>query len=115
MWSIGGIHDINTITSAILHDTVEHTKTSLEELEAEFGKVIASVVREVTDDKRLRKKARKSPQGKQAESISMSARQIIIAGKISNIETIINSPPANWSYDKLREYKLRNILGNHLL
>ena len=34
----------------------------------------------------------------------MSARQIIIAEKISNVETIIKSTPVNWSYDKLREY-----------
>jgi guanosine-3',5'-bis(diphosphate) 3'-pyrophosphohydrolase len=104
LWSVGGIHDINTIASAILHDTVEHTKTSLEELEAEFGKPIASIVREVTDEKRLWKQARRGQGGRQVESISMSARQIIIAEKISNIETIINSPPANWSHDKLREY-----------
>ena len=63
LWSVGGIHDINTITSAILHDTVEHTKTSLEELEAEFGKVIASIVREVTDEKRLWKQARRDGRG----------------------------------------------------
>lgn len=104
LWSVGELHNINTIAAAILHDTVEHTRTSLEELETEFGKLIASIVREVTEEKRLRRQVRSGPGGKKAARISMSARQIIIAEKISNIETIINSPPVNWSYDKLREY-----------
>jgi len=104
LWSVGGIHDIHTITSAILHDTVEHTRTSFEELEAEFGKVIASIVREVTDEKGLWNQARRGQGGRQAENTSISARQIIIAEKISNTETIINSPPENWPHDKLREY-----------
>jgi (p)ppGpp synthase/HD superfamily hydrolase len=73
-------------------------------LKAEFGKPIASIVKEVTDENLLCKQARRGQGGRQVESISMSARQIIIAEKISNIETIINSPPANWSHDKLREY-----------
>ena len=104
LWTIGEVHDINTITAAILHYTIKHTKTSLEELEAEFGKGIASIAREMTDDERLPKPVRKSLQGKEAEGIATSVRQIIIAEKISNVQTIINSPPANWSQDKRREY-----------
>ncbi|MDP9014501.1 MAG: hypothetical protein M3O41_17945 [Pseudomonadota bacterium] len=38
-----------------MHDTVEDTNTSFEEIEQIFGRAIASIVREVTDDKTIRK------------------------------------------------------------
>ena len=38
------ITDPAVIWAALLHDTIEDTETTLEELQAEFGKVIASVV-----------------------------------------------------------------------
>jgi len=43
--------DPATLAAALLHDTVEDTDTSFEELEKHFGKAVAGIVREVTDDK----------------------------------------------------------------
>ena len=51
LWEIGGIHDLNTIVAGILHDTLEDTETSRQELESKFGSEISSIVSEVTDDK----------------------------------------------------------------
>ena len=45
--------------SAILHDTVEDTDTSLEEVEVVFGKTVRNIVAEVSDDKTLAKAERK--------------------------------------------------------
>jgi guanosine-3',5'-bis(diphosphate) 3'-pyrophosphohydrolase len=41
------------LMGAVLHDTVEDTDTTLEEIEGVFGAKVRSIVDEVTDDKSL--------------------------------------------------------------
>ena len=57
-----GVTDVNTLCAAVLHDTVEDTETTFDELTTEFNEEIADIVREVTDDKSLSKVARKRGQ-----------------------------------------------------
>ena len=47
--------DPDVLCAALLHDTIEDTETSVEELVETFGGHVASLVQEVTDDKRLPK------------------------------------------------------------
>ena len=58
----GGVTDLVTLMAAVLHDTIEDTKTTAEELEAQFGRTVRKVVEEVTDDKSLDKAVRKQLQ-----------------------------------------------------
>src|SRR5579872_4517741 len=53
------VDDPVVICAALLHDTVEDTQTTFQELELEFGLEITNIVREVTDDKTLPKAERK--------------------------------------------------------
>lgn len=53
------MRDVEVIQAALLHDTVEDTDTSFDEIEAEFGVNVCQLVREVTDDKHLPKAERK--------------------------------------------------------
>jgi guanosine-3',5'-bis(diphosphate) 3'-pyrophosphohydrolase len=46
--SEGGIADLSVLQAAILHDTVEDTDTSFDEIEAEFGKEVRGLVEEVS-------------------------------------------------------------------
>src|SRR5262245_53035173 len=46
-----GVSDRDTLCAALLHDTIEDTDTSFEELVATFGREVAALVQEVTDDK----------------------------------------------------------------
>lgn len=46
----GGVTDVPTLISAILHDTVEDTETTLEEIGIRFGAQVMGIVAEVTDD-----------------------------------------------------------------
>ena len=55
-----GIHDETVIAAALLHDTIEDTETSYDELLARFGVAVAAIVAEVTDDKNLPKAERKA-------------------------------------------------------
>jgi guanosine-3',5'-bis(diphosphate) 3'-pyrophosphohydrolase len=98
------INDPEVICAALLHDTVEDTETTPEELAAEFGAVIRDIVLEVTDDKRLPKVERKRLQIEHAAHASAKAKLVKLADKISNLRDIASSPPASWSLARQQEY-----------
>lgn len=100
----GGIDDEDVLIAAILHDTVEDTDTSEEELVREFGADIAGIVMEVTDDKSLPKAERKRLQIAHAPTISRQAKLVKLADKICNLRDIATSPPADWSLERKRQY-----------
>lgn len=58
----GKVTDLNVILAALLHDTVEDTDTSFEEIRQVFGDAVMEIVAEVTDDKSLPKQRRKDLQ-----------------------------------------------------
>ncbi|MBR0668055.1 bifunctional (p)ppGpp synthetase/guanosine-3',5'-bis(diphosphate) 3'-pyrophosphohydrolase [Roseomonas hellenica] len=92
------------ILAAYLHDTVEDTAVTPEELAAEFGDAVARIVAEVTDDKALPKEVRKGLQISHALVCSAPAKQLKLADKISNLRAIIDSPPAAWNHARRVEY-----------
>jgi guanosine-3',5'-bis(diphosphate) 3'-pyrophosphohydrolase len=95
--------DTNLIVAALLHDVVEDTATSLAEVEQRFGSDVAGLVAEVTDDKSLPKATRKALQVQNAPRKSPRAQMIKLADKISNLRSILSSPP-DWPYERKREY-----------
>lgn len=101
---VGGVNDPVTLQGAILHDTIEDTKTTPEELEAEFGPEVRRVVDEVTDDKRLPKAERKRLQIEHAPHLSERARQVKLADKIANVRSVTQEPPAGWSLARRQDY-----------
>jgi GTP diphosphokinase / guanosine-3',5'-bis(diphosphate) 3'-diphosphatase len=102
--SVGGIDDIDVLTAGLLHDTVEDTGTTRDEIESRFGKTAADIVMEVTDDKSLPKQERKRLQVEHAPHLSPGAKLVKLADKISNITDILESPPADWDDQRRREY-----------
>jgi guanosine-3',5'-bis(diphosphate) 3'-pyrophosphohydrolase len=102
--SEGGIEDDVLLIAGILHDTVEDTETTFEELAQKFGPAVASLVRELTDDKSLTKAERKLLQIEHARTASTGAKQLKIADKICNIRDITASPPADWPPQRRQEY-----------
>ena len=99
-----GVADITVLCAAVLHDTIEDTETTKEELEREFGPVIARVVDEVTDDKNLEKPERKRLQVEHAAHISHEAKLVKLADKICNLRDMIDAPPARWNLQRRQEY-----------
>ena len=98
------INDRDTLCAALLHDTIEDTKTSAEELVEAFGGSVASLVQEVTDDKQLPKPERKLRQVEHAAHLSPKARSVKLADKIANLRDVADSPPANWQLVRRQEY-----------
>lgn len=100
----GEVTDLPTLMAALLHDTIEDTRTTADEIVAHFGPETAAVVLEVTDDKTLPKEARKRQQVEHAAGISERAKLVKLADKICNLRDIASSPPTDWTLERRREY-----------
>ena len=99
-----GISDDVVLIAALLHDTVEDTETTFEEIEQLFGKSVREIVAEVTDDKSLPKSVRKQQQIDHAAGLSDRARLVKLADKTANLRDIAISPPDEWSTARIDDY-----------
>ena len=104
MADIGNVTDIEALQAGLLHDTVEDTKTTPEELEEHFGRGVRDLVMEVTDDKRLDSAVRKRLQIEHAPYLSPRAKVIKLADKIANLRDLLESPPVSWEPERRRQY-----------
>ncbi len=102
--SVGKVEDFNVLIAAVLHDTIEDTETTKEEITKLFGAEVCKMVLELTDDKSLPKAKRKQLQIEHAPHISTNAKQIKLADKISNIRDVVENPPDGWSVERRAEY-----------
>ena len=98
------VTDLDTLLAALLHDTIEDTDATVEEIETEFGPTIASLVMEVTDDGTLPQLERKALQIKHAPGLTYKAKLIKLADKIANLRDIDRSPPAGWTLQRSQAY-----------
>jgi guanosine-3',5'-bis(diphosphate) 3'-pyrophosphohydrolase len=101
-----GVDNVECLIAAILHDTVEDTDTSFDEIEELFGKTVRGYVMEVTDDKSLPKVARKKLQVEHVISASTEAKLIKLADKIHNLTDLLRVPPEGWTNEDVRGYFL---------
>ena len=101
---IGNVEDTAVLAAALLHDTIEDTKTTPKELIDNFGERVCSLVQEVTDDKTLPKLERKQRQIEHAKEISRDAAIIKLGDKIANVTDITNTPPTDWDSNRRLEY-----------
>ena len=100
----GGVETPEVICAALLHDTVEDTETTAEELAAIFGATVTGIVLEVTDDKSLDKAVRKEEQVRHAPHISPEAKLVKLADKICNLRDLLASPPVHWPLQRQQAY-----------
>jgi (p)ppGpp synthase/HD superfamily hydrolase len=92
------------VMGGLLHDTLEDTDATYDDLAQLFGPEVASLVAEVTDDKSLPQKERKRLQVEHTPSISRRAKLLKIADKTSNLRGLVASPPSGWSHERLADY-----------
>ena len=100
----GGVANLNVLCAAVLHDTIEDTETTQDEIREVFGEKIASIVLEVTDDKKLLKADRKLKQIEHAPHASHEAKLVKLADKICNLRDMLSSPPDGWSLERKQDY-----------
>lgn len=96
--------DADTLVAAALHDVVEDTERTLEEVRSRFGDAVAAMVAEVTDDKSLPKDERKRRQVETAPHKSEGAKRIRLADKASNLAALADSPPHRWDKGRRQAY-----------
>jgi guanosine-3',5'-bis(diphosphate) 3'-pyrophosphohydrolase len=99
-----GVTDIRVLMAAVLHDTIEDTETTEEDLKQAFGDEIANIVLEVSDDTSLCRDDRKEAQVVHAPSLSTEARLVKLADKICNLRDVADNPPAGWTLQRRQEY-----------
>ncbi len=103
---IGGIEDVDVLAAAILHDTIEDTETTAEELAQLFGAKIAALVEELSDEPDLHWTDRKRLEIEHAARISPEARLIKLSDKTSNVADTATNPPGEWTLQRRRDYLL---------
>ncbi|HET9423967.1 MAG TPA: HD domain-containing protein [Gemmatimonadaceae bacterium] len=102
--TVGGVEDVAVLQAALLHDTIEDTDATPEEILREFGADVRDLVLEMTDDMSMPSMLRKRHQITRAPGLSPRAKLIKIADKIANVGDIARHPPPDWSLDRRRKY-----------
>lgn len=102
--TLARVRDVAIIQAALLHDTVEDTETTFEEIKGEFGEEVASLVAEVTDDKSLSREERRRIKIVSAPEMSEGAALIKLSDVCYNIRDVITSPPPSWSQERCDGY-----------
>lgn len=106
LWTIGAIRDVTLLVASILHDTIEDTSTSPDEIKMGFGEDVLALVLEVTDDKSLPDQVRKQRQIESAPHKTQNAKLLKLADKICNVHDLVYSPPRGWPLGRKRGYLL---------
>lgn len=107
VWASGGSQV--EIAAAWLHDSVEDTSVTLEDIKNEFGDEVAELVDELTDPEEIRHlptAERKQKQAKRISDESKSARRIKLADQTSNVRCVTVDPKATWTMEGRRNYAL---------
>lgn len=100
----GRITDVSMLQAAVLHDTLEDTDTTAEELEQSFGPHIRRIVEELTEDMSLRRTPRKQQIIDRAPHMSLEARQVKIADMISNLRSLRLEDSPDWPLRFRKQY-----------
>ena len=120
----------DTVIAGILHDVAEDTKYKLEDIENYFGEKVRKIVEEVTENKSLEWKQRKTEAIEKIKNASFEGKMVATVDKINNLETLydlINEkgeeiwncfnkpyPEQKWYYAEMYQSILENIQENEL-
>ena len=96
--------ETDVLIAAVLHDVVEDTPTSYDDVAKNFGERVAKIVRENSDDMSLPKAERRRARIAGMQLKSKEARLVKMADVISNLRAIAVSPPAGWPTDRKLGY-----------
>src|SRR5262249_51170980 len=100
----GGVTDPVILAAAALHDTIEDTETTEDELRATFGEEITQIVVKMTDEKSLPKEERKRLKIVQAHRMSRKGTLVKLEEKICNLRDVAPNPPLGGSLERQIDY-----------
>lgn len=97
----GKVDDSVIMVAALLHDTIEDTGATHADIEKLFGRDVADVVMEVTNDDTLPKDQQKAAQIEHGATRSSRANTLKLADKIANLRDMVNAP---WTSERKQAY-----------
>ena len=95
---------MDVVIAALLHDVIEDTTANYEDVAVNFGKRVAEIVRENSDDISLPKADRRRARIAAMPLKSREARLVKMADVTSNLRAIAVSPPAGWTAERKLGY-----------
>lgn len=98
------IYDADVIIGALLHETIDGTQATFQEIREKFGSRVEGFVREVTEDTSLSTAKRKKLQIIHASEKSMGAAVINMADHLYNLNNLLQDPPMDWTRDRIDQY-----------
>lgn len=99
-----GVTDPDMIIAALLHDVIEDTNGTSDQIKDMFGNNVLTMVLECSDDKSLDKVQRKRLQIEHAKNISDDAKLVKLSDKYSNIKGLLDNPPTTWTKEVIMGY-----------
>lgn len=99
--------ELDEVAAAWLHDIVEDTDTTIEEIQELYGAEIAELVDGLTDPTEflgMSLKLRKELQAQRLSLKSDQVKRIKLCDQISNVRSVVNDPPLDWDNDKCLIY-----------
>ncbi|BAY73618.1 hypothetical protein NIES25_00260 [Nostoc linckia NIES-25] len=93
------------IKCAILHDIIEDTVTTFEEIKTEFGEAIANGVLALTKDNSLEKNLQMTDSLRRIKKQPPEIWMVKLADRISNFQ----APPHYWNQEKIIRYREEGI------
>jgi guanosine-3',5'-bis(diphosphate) 3'-pyrophosphohydrolase len=94
--------DVNfAVQVAILHDTIEDTETTFEEICDEFGENVAIAVMALTKNSLLEKSEQITDSLLRINQLHKEVGMVKLADRITNLQT----PPKHWTKEKIKKYK----------
>lgn len=98
-----GIVSHIALQAALLHDTIEDTGVTHADLAREFGREVADVVVELTNDPSVPREGKTAAQIDKARKMSPIAAAVKMADKTANLRDLLNSPP-DWEDMRRLQY-----------
>jgi (p)ppGpp synthase/HD superfamily hydrolase len=89
------------IQCAILHDTIEDTNTTYEQIQTEFGEAVAHGVLALTKDSSLDKYEQMTDSLQRVKEQPQEIWMVKLADRITNLQP----PPHYWKQDKITRYR----------
>lgn len=101
---VGKVYDKDVLITALLHDVMDDTAVTFEEIGSLYGSGVVGYLNEMAIKKDLSLKEQKKQQIMQAFHQTPNVAIIKMSDKLSNLKTLATTPPASWSRDKIDQY-----------
>ena len=88
------------IQAALLHDVLEDTEATEEELSSRFGKDVSAVVKALTKNQKLEKSERMADSLERIIAVGKPAAIVKLCDRITNLQ----EPPKHWDSEKCAAY-----------